>query len=178
MPTAKLGEVQRALASLPVGLFVLTAQHEGKRAGVVVRSVQPCSDEPPLLCVAVRRGHWIEPLIRDSHTFAVCKIHTIDKLLLRKFSDSSRPRDGDPFDCMPTMRLVTGAPVITRASVSLDCEVVRHFDLEADHELYVGHVVAARFGPPEGAEPVAPLFDGAPPPPKKKSAPAKPGSAS
>jgi flavin reductase (DIM6/NTAB) family NADH-FMN oxidoreductase RutF len=159
MSPSKLGQTQQALASLNgAGLFLLTAQHDGKRAGVVVKSVQPCGDEPPLVCVAVRRGHWIEPIIRDSHSFAVCRVEAIDKLLLVKFSESSRPRDGDPFDCLPTTRLVTGAPILQRATIALDCEVVRHFDLEADHELYIGHVLEVRIDEPAPgvAEPARP----------------------
>jgi flavin reductase (DIM6/NTAB) family NADH-FMN oxidoreductase RutF len=162
MSTLKLSEAQRALANLQAGLYVLSSQFEGKRAGVVVRSAQPCADEPPLLCVAVRRGHWIEPIIRDSHCFAISRIKQADRLLLRKFAETSRPRDGDPFDCMPTLRLVTGAPVIAKASLVLDCEVVRHFDLEADHELYIGLVVGARVNghdEPEAAQPIEPAAD-------------------
>jgi flavin reductase (DIM6/NTAB) family NADH-FMN oxidoreductase RutF len=146
-------QFQTALTQLQAGLHVLSAQFEGKRAGVVVRSVQPAADEPPLLCVAVKRGHWIEPVIRDSHCFAISKIGSADRLLTRKFAETARPRDGDPFDCIPTVRLVTGAPVIERATLALDCEVFRHFDIEADHELYVGIVVATRIRHPHDAEP-------------------------
>jgi flavin reductase (DIM6/NTAB) family NADH-FMN oxidoreductase RutF len=142
----KATDLAGVLAQIQSGVFVLTAQFEGKRAGVVVRSVQPCADEPPLLCVAVRRGHWIEPIVRDSHAFAICKSSAADRLLLRKFAETSRPRDGDPFDCVPLERLATGAPVLSRSPHVLDCEVLRHFDLEADHELYIGHVLAARVG--------------------------------
>jgi flavin reductase (DIM6/NTAB) family NADH-FMN oxidoreductase RutF len=146
MPDVKFSETQRALADLTRGLYVLTACHEGKRAGVLVRSVQACADEPPLIAVAVKTGHWIEPLIRDSHAFAICRVNTNERLMLRKFAETSRPRDGDPFDCVRTERLTTGAPVICKSTLALDCEVIRHFDLEADHELFIGHVLAARVG--------------------------------
>jgi flavin reductase (DIM6/NTAB) family NADH-FMN oxidoreductase RutF len=163
MSTTKSSDAQHALADLQSGLYVLSAQFEGRRAGVVVRSAQPCADEPPLLCVAVKRGHWIEPIIRDSHCFAISRINQADRLLLRKFAETARPRDGDPFDCLPTSRLVTGAPVIVRATLAIDCEVVRHFDLEADHELYIGLVVGARIGPGEvsvtDSNPNQPLLD-------------------
>ncbi len=145
-------DIPEALTRLQSGLYVLSAQHEGRRSGVVVRSVQPCADAPPMVCVAVRRGHWIEPIIRDSHAFAVSKISRADRLLLRKFAETARPRDGDPFDCFPSMRLVTGAPVIIRSPLAIDCEVVRHFDLEADHELYIGLVMAARIAVSGAAE--------------------------
>ncbi|HYE62420.1 MAG TPA: flavin reductase family protein [Phycisphaerales bacterium] len=159
MPESKFSDTPRAFADLAKGLYVLTASHEGKRAGVLVRSVQPCADEPPLIAVAVKTGHWIEPLIRDSHVFAICRVSTSDRLMLRKFAETSRPRDGDPFDCVRAEKLVTGAPIISKSPLVLDCEVVRHFDLEADHELFIGHVLACRIGP---ATPVA-AFDADPP---------------
>jgi flavin reductase (DIM6/NTAB) family NADH-FMN oxidoreductase RutF len=143
---AKQSDVQRAMADLTRGLYVLTSCFEGKRAGVVVRSVQPCADEPPLVAVAVKTGHWIEPLIRDSHVFAICRVSAAEKLMLRKFAETARPRDGDPFDCVRSERLATGAPVIAASPLALDCEVIRHFDLEADHELFIGHVLAVRIG--------------------------------
>lgn len=138
-------EVVRAMELLPRGVFLLTAAFETKRAGQIVHWVQPCATEPALVCVAARNGHAVEPLIRDSHVFAVCRVDPEDRLLIRKFSPTRTPDDsGDPFDSFETERMATGAPVLKRASVVLDCEVVRHFDLEANHELYIGIVRAAR----------------------------------
>jgi flavin reductase (DIM6/NTAB) family NADH-FMN oxidoreductase RutF len=140
-----LPEVLGALRHLPAGSYVLTAAFEGKRAGMLVHWVQPCADEPLLLCAAVRKGHRVEPLIRDSHAFAVCRIDPDDKLVSRKFSGGfTRDEAGDAFDSIGFETLSTGSPVIRRCICALDCEVVRHIDLEADHELYVGHVVAGR----------------------------------
>lgn len=141
----KASTTQQAMALLPSGLFLMTAAHEGKRTGAMVASVQPCAMAPPLLCIAMRKGAGIEPMIRDAHTFAINIVDPSDKLVMRKFGDPSRPREpGDPFDCMPIERLVTGAPVLKRSIAAFDCEVVRHIDVETDHELYIGHVLASR----------------------------------
>ncbi len=138
-------DLDRALALLPSGTFLLTAAHENDRAGARVGSVAQCATEPLLLSVALRKGHSIEPLIRDSHAFAVCRVNPQDRLLLRKFSEHSAPdENADPFDSLPVERLATGAPVLKRSLLAFDCEVVRHFDLEADHELYVGQVLDVR----------------------------------
>ena len=83
-----VAETKEALERLPSGLFVMTSTYDGKRAGVVVRSVQPCACDPPLVSVAVRKGHRIEPLIRDSHCFAVCQMDDDDKLVMRKLCTS------------------------------------------------------------------------------------------
>lgn len=134
-----------ALSMLPSGLFLMTSAFEGKRAGVLVSSVQPCAGDPPLVCVAMRKGHWIEPIIRDSRCFAICMIDANDRLVAKKFGDPGRQKDPvDPFDCFPLERLSTGAPIVKRAIAALDCEVVRHMDIEADYGLYVGLLRASR----------------------------------
>lgn len=137
-----------ALERIPRGLFVLTSAHDGRRGGVVVRGVQPCADEPPMLIVSVRKGNAVAPLIRDSRCFAICEVEAGDRLLLRKFAEGIKPRDGDPFDCFGVERLATGSPVLSRSPLAFDCEVVRHFDLESDHELYVGQVRGVKQAPP------------------------------
>jgi flavin reductase (DIM6/NTAB) family NADH-FMN oxidoreductase RutF len=136
-------DATQALAALPSGLFVMTSAHDAKRSGTLVRWAMQCAAEPPLIAVAIYRGHWVEPLIRDSHAFGLCRVDPADKLIHKKFGDLSR-RDGDPFDCLPVESILTGAPIIKRSYVAFDCLVIRHFDLEADHSLYIGHVVGGR----------------------------------
>ena len=140
-----LAEAHRAFAHLPCGGYLLTSRYEQKRAGQFASSVQRCAEEPMLICVSARKGHPIEPLIRDSHVFAICEVDPEDRLLLRKFGATSR--DGDPFDSFELERLATGAPVLKRCLMALDCQVVRHLDVEADHELYIGQVIAGRVYP-------------------------------
>lgn len=142
-------QLNLVIGRLPTGRFVMTAVHGDNRAGVVVKSVQACADEPLLISVAIRKGHAIEPLIRDSHAFAICWIEDDDRLSLRTFArDASVEPDADerpdPFAAFAIKTLATGAPILKHAKLVLDCEVVRHFDLEADHELYIGQVVAAQ----------------------------------
>lgn len=138
--------------SVLTGTFVVTSAYDGKRAGVLARSVAPCATEPLLVMLALRKGHSIAPLIRDSHHLGICRIDPGDRLLMRKFCDSQSGPDladdnpVDPFDSVPVETIASGSPLLRRAALALDCEVVRHFDLEADHEIYVVQIVAARAG--------------------------------
>ena len=139
------GDIPAAMARLTSGMFVMTSDFEGARAGVVVRSVQPCGVMPPLICVAARTGHWIEPIIRDSRHFAVCKVDESDRLILRKFGeDVGENESATQFDSFVLEKMTSTSPVLAKSPLVFDCEVVRHFDLEADHELYVGLVQAVR----------------------------------
>lgn len=143
------GPLVEALAMLPDGVFIITSRFEDDRSGLRVLCAMPCATEPVLVAVAARKGHSIEPLIRDSHHFALCVVSPDDRLLLHKFPMGAEPRGGDPFDAIPTLNLGSGSPVPARCPAAFDCEVVRHFDLDADHEIYVGQVLAVRV--PKGA---------------------------
>lgn len=140
-------DARRAMAHIPCGMWVMSSCFEGKRAGVIVKSVSPCADEPLLLAVAAWKGHGIEPIIRDSHHFAVSLIEPEDRLLIKKFSGNLSDHP-DQFDAIATDRLVSGAPVLAKSRLAFDCEVVRHFDMEADHELYIGLVLGSRVHAP------------------------------
>lgn len=135
----------RAVERLPkTGLYLMTAAHDGARAGVLVRWVQRCSQTQPLVCVAAPTGRPIAPLIRDSRAFGLCEIPPGDRLLAHKFASAEPPDEQeDPFASLRVRRLKTGAPILATSRLALDCEVARHFDLESDHELYIGLVVAA-----------------------------------
>lgn len=142
----ELTVIDRAMRTLPSGHFLLTAAFESARAGQIVQWAQACASEPRLVCIAARKGHSVEPLIRDSHAFALCTLAPDDRFVLRKFSGDHPPDEGgDPFDAVDVERLATGSPVLRRCVCALDCVVVRHFDLEADHEIYIGEVVAGKF---------------------------------
>lgn len=141
--------VDQALGLLPMGSYLMTASHDGVRSGMLVCSAFRCCDEPNLICVSARKGHKIDPLIRDSRSFAIGIIDPDDKLIRRRFrSTDSVPTeftlvgDDDPFDALPTQILQTGSPILTRCATWFDCEVMRRVDLEAETELFVGLIIS------------------------------------
>ncbi len=141
--------IDDALGLLPFGRYLMTAGHGGRRCGMMVSSVQRCCDEPALISIAARKGHKIDPLIRDSRSFALGIVDSGDKLVLRRFANTDAAPsalhpvgDDDPFDAIETRTLVTGSPILPRCLTWFDCEVVRRVDLEAETELFVGLVVS------------------------------------
>lgn len=158
----QVNAMREACDRLPTGLYLLSAGHEDARAGTLVMGVHQCASEPLLLCIPVRRGHRINPLIRDSRSFAVCSIDPEDRAIRRRFEfHPSAEEYHDPFDALPVVTLGTGAPILRSSVLAFDCEVVRHIDIDADHELYIGRVVAARINgegpPPLRASQIGPL---------------------
>ncbi|MBO6514717.1 MAG: flavin reductase [Phycisphaerales bacterium] len=140
--------IDSVIARIARGRYLMTACYEGSRSGALVESVQWLMTEPLLMGVSVRKGHEIDPLIRDSRSFAVGFIDDDDKFITRRFgkrlngSDSAIHVEGlDPFETLETGSLVTGSPVLPQCSTWVDCEVLRRVDLENAHELFVGSVV-------------------------------------
>lgn len=132
-----------ALSLIPSGDFVLTAAHDGCRSGALVHWVQRCADAPPMVVVALRKGHPIEPLIRDSRAFCLNLLADEDVLLRRKFEGSHTHGD-DPFISLSATCAPSGSPVLLRARAYIDCEMMRHLDIESEFEVYIGLVRQTR----------------------------------
>ena len=134
--------------AIPSGRFIVSAAHDGYRAGILSQWVQPCSNKPPLVMLAIRTGLPIEPVIRDSRGFALSLLPEEEVLLARRF-ETPHDRTEDPFVTVPHVEAPSGAPIPDRAVGFLDCQMVRQLDLEADHRLYVGKVLHAFMIPAE-----------------------------
>jgi len=140
-----------ALGRIPSGLFVLTAHHEDRRAGMLASWVQQACFEPPMVVVAIAKGRVIMPLISESRRFGLCQIARDDRMLLRKFS-ASTPEGEDPFLGMNLIGSPSnGVPIPAQALAYLECEVACHMDVEGDHDLFVGRILRGAYlgGEPE-----------------------------
>lgn len=136
-------EVRGAMERLSSVGYLIATCHEGRRAAVMARSVGVCGDTPPMVCAAVRKGHWIGPIIRDSHRFTLSQVSCDDRLVMRKFAEDATRSDADALDWL-AIETMEGMPTLAKSEIALVCEVVRRIDLEAGHELLVGQVIAAR----------------------------------
>ena len=130
--------VGAALGRIPSGLFILTAEHEERRMGVLTGWVQQVCFQPPMVCVAVAKGRPIMPLISDSRRFGLCQVGDGDRVMPRKFAHQDESAD-DPF---LGFELVAGreVPILVGTMAYLECELTCHMDVEGDHDLFVGVV--------------------------------------
>lgn len=135
---APRADVSGALDRIPAGSFVLTSSYSDQRGGVAVRWVQQCCQNPPMVMVAVEKGHSLSPVIRDSRSFAVCQLDPADRSTVRAFEQQAPGID--PFVGVMSTNAPSGAPVPARALAFVDCELARHVDIDGDHEIYVGVV--------------------------------------
>lgn len=132
-------EVGGAVSLVPGVDAVLASAFEGKRAGVLVHRVMRCGDDPVCIAVAMPKGQRTATLIRDSHAFAISMVERASRLMQERLGPGG---EGDGLEIFRTRTLATGSPVLVEAVAAMDCEVVRHYDLDGDHEVYVGQVIA------------------------------------
>ncbi len=129
-----------ALAKIPGGLFILTAQYEQRRGATLVTWAQQCSSDPPMVMIGLPKGQPIEALLHGSQSFALCQISADDRFLIRKFSTLCDDGE-DPLVTMMTTTAPSGSPIVDRAMTCLDCEIVRRVELDSDFRIYVGQVI-------------------------------------
>ena len=134
--------IRTSLNKIPNGLFVLTAEHEDRRGGMLVSWVQQVCDTPPMVSVAIEKGKSIMPLISESRRFALCQLSDNDRLMQRKFARDSELNE-DPFLGFTLRKSVLGKlPIMSESMAYLECELSCHMDVEGDHDLFVGVIVS------------------------------------
>ena len=132
--------VGKAIGRIPSGLFIVTAQSDDHRAGILASWVQQVSFTPPLISIAVGKTRSVLPMIIESRRFGLCQLAKDDKVLFRKFAGSMTPNE-DPFLGLDTTEgSATGVPIITSGVGYLECVVTCHIDVDGDHDVFVGQV--------------------------------------
>lgn len=131
--------IGKALGRIPQSLYVMTSHFEDRMRGVMVSWVQQAGFNPPMVMVALGKGRPIVPLLHDSRGFAICQIAPNDRLVMRRFAGGKDAGD-NPFEAIDLMRSTTGSPILKRALSYLDCELIRHIDVDGDHDIYIGLV--------------------------------------
>ncbi len=138
-PAADRASVEHVLALVPSNTFLLTSAVGEVRSGVIVRCVQQVAMTPPMLLIAMEKGQPLSPVIRDSRNFALCLLDRDERHLRRMFA-TAPDQGSDPFLAIPHIVVPGGAPVPARCVGYIACELIRHLDIDADYEVYIGMV--------------------------------------
>lgn len=144
MDEVKQQGIATALGRIPSGLFIMTAAHEDRRTGMLASWVQQACFQPPMVTVAVSKGRPIMPLISESRQFGLCQLPENDRLFMRKFASGFDPGE-DPFlgfELIEDAEL--GAPLLAGCIGYMECELACHMDVEGDHDLFVGKIIAGQ----------------------------------
>ena len=132
---------KQALLMIPYGLFVLGATHGGKSTVATVNWVTQASFNPPLVVVGVKKDSGSHAMVKESKQFALSVLGSGQKGIAGAFFRHVEPKDGK-FGDFAYENGKNGAPIVSDAPASVECEVVGFYEL-GDHSIVVGKVTEA-----------------------------------
>jgi flavin reductase (DIM6/NTAB) family NADH-FMN oxidoreductase RutF len=130
-----------ALRLISYGLYVLTTARQAEVHAITFNWLTQVSFEPLRVVAAVEKQSHSHQLLQDSGVFA---INFLGREQLRHAQRMAVPHRMNPHKMagVPYHIGVTGAPLLDEAIGYLECRVVQRLDVNGDHTLFVGEVVA------------------------------------
>ncbi len=133
------------MSRLGASVHIIASDGPEGRAGATVSSVCSVSDTPPTLLACLNRQSYVNTLIKKN------KVFTINTLVHNhtEISDAFAGRGDLPmeerFALGEWMDLATGAPALSNARVSFDCQLMQVSEV-GTHSVMFGKVVAVHYG--------------------------------
>lgn len=141
---------RKAFFTMTCGLYVVSAETEGRRAGCVVNTAVQVTSAPPQISVAVNKENATADVIVHAGAFAVTVIDTtVEMSFIGDFGFHSSATY-DKFAGHQVRRTALGAPFTPEhAAAVFSCRLANTIDV-GTHWLFIGEVVdAERLGSSE-----------------------------
>ena len=129
-----------ALARIPSGCSILTAEHDGRSTGMLASWVQQAAFRPPSVTVCLKQGRPACELVEGSGRFLL-NIIGEDPTAMFKHFGKGFSLDEDAFAGL-TVRSTGFGPAIEACIAHLVCRVANKIRV-GDHDVYVGEVSGA-----------------------------------
>jgi len=135
-------DYRNAMSHLAGAVNIVSTDGPAGKRGVTVSAVVSVSDSPPTMLVCLNRNREENRFFEDNGCFAISTLCADQIELARAFAGEGHLPMAERFALGKWNTLATGAPVLDRARMSLDCVVT---DVQAVHTHYVifGQIVAA-----------------------------------
>jgi flavin reductase (DIM6/NTAB) family NADH-FMN oxidoreductase RutF len=139
LPSVDVETIRAATGAWATGVVVVTATHpDGRDAGLVMVSLAPVSQEPPLVLWSVDRRSGSLDVWLEAPGFALHLLAADQEALAWQFAR----KGAEKFDGLDVLPGVVGAPLLDGAAATIEC--VMHAQHEGgDHVILVGRVIAA-----------------------------------
>jgi 3-hydroxy-9,10-secoandrosta-1,3,5(10)-triene-9,17-dione monooxygenase reductase component len=141
-PAPDLRSFRDALGRFATGVAFVTAALDGEPAGLIVNSLTSVSLEPPLIAFCPSRSSLTWMRMRRAGRFAVNVLGRQHE----RFARRAVPAGADRFTGLDWEPGRGGAPLVTDALASLECEIVAEHP-SGDHWIVVGRVDELRISP-------------------------------
>ena len=134
-------EFRAAFGSWASGVTIITARAGNEIHGMTVSDFSGVSLDPPLALVCASKTSVTTGVIERGKCFGANVLRAEQSDLSNKFA--SKKDEFKRFEGVATYTSETGAPLLERALVNLDCRLIAMHDA-GDHMLCVGEIEFAR----------------------------------
>lgn len=131
----------KAFHKLSYGLYIISTEFEGKKAGYIGNTAFQVTAEPPQIAISSNKKNSTTDKILASKKFSLSVLaEEASTSLIGEFGFMSG-EDVDKFQKVETITAETGAPIVLDSSVAwFDCKVVDSIDV-GSHILIIGEVL-------------------------------------
>jgi 3-hydroxy-9,10-secoandrosta-1,3,5(10)-triene-9,17-dione monooxygenase reductase component len=138
LPSVDADQIRAATGAWATGVVVVTASHpDGRDAGLVMVSLAPVSQEPPLVLWSVDRNSGSLDVWLAAPGYALHVLAADQESLAWQFARKGEEK----FEGLTLARGLTGAPLLDGAVATIECVTRAQHDA-GDHVILVGRVVA------------------------------------
>ncbi|WP_086481473.1 flavin reductase family protein [Oceanospirillum sanctuarii] len=142
MPTVSSDDHKYGMRHFAVGVTIISAAHEGQKAGLTATAVCSVTAEPPRLVVFVNKNVQASDIILSSGALCVNVLASDQEEVAKAFAGMVKDVQGEArFEYGQWRELVTGAPTLDGSLANFDCRVVKVFD-ESTHHAFLCEVMS------------------------------------
>jgi flavin reductase (DIM6/NTAB) family NADH-FMN oxidoreductase RutF len=138
--TPGITPLARALGRIPTGLYLLTTRDGSTPQGFVGSFLMQVGFEPPVVCVAIKKGRPYAEQIQHNGRFGVSILDTPSQGAMKVFFKKS-PDGKSPFEQLAFEDAPGGSPVLSDALAWIECRYQSVHDV-GDHLVVFGVVEA------------------------------------
>ena len=137
--TDKMQRIGRAIGRIASGVFIVTAERDGLRDGLLASWINQAAFEPPMLTVAIMKDRPFLDFLGIDKRFTV---NVLSKENMDVFKNFARPFEPglDRFEGIELVANGNAGPVIAKSIAFLDCITRTSIDA-GDHVLIVGEIL-------------------------------------
>ncbi|WP_407311164.1 flavin reductase [Desulfosporosinus sp. SB140] len=136
-PTA----IRQALYRISYGLFIITAQADGRDNGQCANTCFQVTAEPARIAIGINKSNFTHDLIQKSEKFGVSVLSQTGQDYARKFGYRSG-RDADKFEGVAVHRGESGVLLLDDVLVTMEAKVMGQLDA-GTHTLFLADVTSA-----------------------------------
>ncbi|ODA42385.1 flavin reductase [Desulfosporosinus sp. BG] len=140
VPSDREAAIRQALYRISYGLYIITAQAEGRDNGQCANTCFQITAEPARLAIGINKLNYTHELIQKSEKFGVSVLNQTGHDYARRFGYRTG-RDVDKFEGLAVHRGESGVLLLNDVLVTMEASVVGQLDA-GTHTLFLADVTA------------------------------------